>query len=447
MHIPTADELRERGEGQSVLQHATAVKTARNCHYEKAQWYERRQSAGSDLNQSEQRAWKAHLEQVDELSHLLEDIENSPEGRVVDYSQLIHTGDDAGPGYHTGGGNTYRPDDHRTSWVRDLIAANLRGNPDARERLTRNNTEVSAEFRALSNTGTAGGEWVPPLHLIREGMRLARAGRVVANQLNTQTLPAGTDSITLPRIATGTAAAQQATENTAVQATDATTGSITADIATIAGQQILSVQLVDQSPVSMDQLILQDLLAALAVEVDKFAIANNATNKLGLLSVSGVNAVTYTDENPTVAELYPKVADAIQQISTGRFLPPSKVFMHPRRWAWFTAAADTTGRPSSSPPRRCHPTCSPPWATSLPKDSSGRCRACPCSSTRTSPPTSAPAPTRTRSSSPAPRIKSCSSRYPAQTRSANPSPRSFRCCSSCTSTLRSTPRATRSRSA
>jgi len=50
-----------------------------------------------------------------------------------------------------------------------------------------------------------------------------------------------------------------------------------------------------------------------------------------------------------VAEAYSKIADAIQKVHTNRFMEPQVIVMHPRRWAWITAAADTTGRPLVSP--------------------------------------------------------------------------------------------------
>jgi hypothetical protein len=50
-----------------------------------------------------------------------------------------------------------------------------------------------------------------------------------------------------------------------------------------------------------------------------------------------------------VGELYPKLADAIQQIHTGRFMAADHIFMHPRRWAWFMAAVDTQQRPLAVP--------------------------------------------------------------------------------------------------
>lgn len=253
----------------------------------------------------------------------------------------------------------------QTSYFRDLFRAQMKGDSGAIQRLSRNDREVQdhlqriargaeeglegMEARALSTTDGAGGEFVPPLWMVNDYVALARGGRVIADQVRPMALPPGTDSISLPRVASGTAVAEQATQNTAVQNTDATTNSVTAAVATIAGQQVVAQQLLDQSPINMDQILLADLAADYAVKADTFVINNNAANKLGLLNVSGLNAVTYTDATPTTAELYPKVADGIQQIHTGRFLPGDKIFMHPRRWAWFTAAVDTAGRPLVTP--------------------------------------------------------------------------------------------------
>ncbi|MDV5147184.1 phage major capsid protein [Streptomyces sp. SBC-4] len=258
---------------------------------------------------------------------------------------------------------TYRKNG-QTSYFKDLYRAQVNGNRESVERLSRNDREVAErleriargaeqalkgleglEARALSTTDGAGGEFVPPLWMINDYIELARGGRVIADQVRPMALPPGTDSISLPRMASGTAVAEQTNQNTAVQNTDATTNSVTANVATISGQQVVSQQLLDQSPINMDQILLADLAADYAVKADVYVINNNATNKVGLLNVSGANAITYTDATPTVAELYPKGADAVQQVHTGRFLPADKHFMHPRRWGWMTAAVDTAGRP------------------------------------------------------------------------------------------------------
>jgi HK97 family phage major capsid protein len=237
--------------------------------------------------------------------------------------------------YRKGGGQSY---------FRDLFRAQQRGDHEAIDRLQRNDREVM-EKRALTTTDGAVGEFVPPLWMVDEYVKLARAGRVVADQIAHQPLPGGTDSINLPKLTGGTSTAEQATQNAAVSNTDATSSSVTAAVATVAGQQVVSQQLLEQSPINMDSILLGDLAADYAVRLDTFVINNNAANKRGLLNASGINAITYTDATPTVGEAYSKVGDGIQQIHTGRFLPPDKIFMHPRRWAWYTVSLDTAGRP------------------------------------------------------------------------------------------------------
>lgn len=227
------------------------------------------------------------------------------------------------------------------SYFRDLTTLNLNrgGRGQAEERLARSMQET----RALTTVDGAGGDFVPPVWLIDQFVELARAGRVVADQIRSLPLPPGTDTIALPRLATGTATAEQTTQNTAVQNTDATTGNVQAAVATIAGQQVVSVQLIEQSPVNMDEVLLADLAADYAIKLDTFVINNNATNKVGLLNVSGVNAVSITAT--TATGLYAALANGIQLINTNRFMPGDKIFMHPRRWAFLLAAVDTAGRP------------------------------------------------------------------------------------------------------
>jgi HK97 family phage major capsid protein len=160
----------------------------------------------------------------------------------------------------------------------------------AQERLARNNREVAVESRALTTTDGAGGDFVPPLWMINEYVELARTARPTADRVRNEVLPTGTDQVNVPKIATGTAVAEQATQNTAVQNTDATTSSVAANVATLAGQQVVALQLIEQSPINLDTILLADLAADYAAKVDLFVLNNNATNKKGLLQESGTNA-------------------------------------------------------------------------------------------------------------------------------------------------------------
>lgn len=239
--------------------------------------------------------------------------------------------------YRSGGENSY---------FRDLAMANVRSDRDAADRLFRNDKMVK-DVRAINTTDTSGGDFVPPIYLVEQFIKFARAGRVIADQTTKQALPAGTDSINLPKIATGSATAIQSSQGGAIQQTDIVTSTVTGPVVTIAGGQTVSLQLLEQSPVNMDEVLLQDLAADYAAKLDAQVISGSGSSgqMTGLLTVSGTNSVTYTSTQPTAAGLYSKVADAVQQIHSKRFLPATHIFMHPRRWAFLLAAVDSSNRP------------------------------------------------------------------------------------------------------
>jgi HK97 family phage major capsid protein len=231
------------------------------------------------------------------------------------------------------------------SYFRDLHLSRNKGNREATDRLERNDKGRAAETRAITTVNGAGGEFVPPLWLEEQFVKLARPGRITANLIQNQPLPAGTDSINIPKVATGTAVAVQATQNTGVQQTDLTTTSISSGITTIAGGQTVSLQLMEQSPLNIDDIILGDLAAAYAVAYNTQVLSGSGSggNQKGIFTLSGTNAVGIT--LTTAAGFYSAVANAIQQVHTNRFLPPSAIVMHPVRWAWLTAQVDSANRP------------------------------------------------------------------------------------------------------
>ncbi|WOX09171.1 phage major capsid protein [Streptomyces sp. N50] len=239
----------------------------------------------------------------------------------------------------------------RSSYFQDLARVRLGQDDDgsAMQRLQRHATDVATgqEYRDLNRTDGNGGYAVPPAWLMGEFVELARAGRAYANVVNGQPMPGGTDSINIPKVATGSATAIQTADNGAVQETDITDTFINAPVRTIAGQQDVAIQLLDQSPVSFDQVIFRDLTADFATKLDLQVISGSGSSGqvTGVRGTSGITTIAYTSGSPTVAGVYSKIADAVQRVHTTRFMPPTVIVMHPRRWAWFLAAADSAGRP------------------------------------------------------------------------------------------------------
>lgn len=237
------------------------------------------------------------------------------------------------------------------SYLQDLmrVQLNMDGDGGAHERLRRHATDVETdpEYRDLTRTDGAGGYFVPPLWLMSQYIDLARAGRAYANLCNGEALPPGTDSINIPKVATGTATGVQTADNGAVSETDLTDDFVTAPVRTIAGQQDIAIQLLDQSPISFDQVVFRDLVADYATKADLQVISGSGLSGqvTGVRSTSNIITITYTNATPTVAQLYSKIADAVQRVHTQRFMPPTAIVMHPRRWAYLLAASDSNGRP------------------------------------------------------------------------------------------------------
>lgn len=231
------------------------------------------------------------------------------------------------------------------SFVTDAFRAQFRNDPQAQARISRHQAEMEdIEGRDVATSAFAG--LVVPQYLTDFYAPLARAGRVTANLCRSVPLPDAGMTVNISRITTGTATAVQASENSAVQETDIDDTLLTVDVRTIAGQQDVSRQAVERGTL-IDQVVLEDLAGSYAAALDAQVINGSGSSgqMLGILGTSGINAVTYTDASPTVAEAFPKIADAIQQINTARYLPADVIVMHPRRWGWFTAAVDTQTRP------------------------------------------------------------------------------------------------------
>lgn len=218
---------------------------------------------------------------------------------------------------------------------------------EAREHRTGRAQALEFEQRDLTRVDGAGGEFVPPLWMMEDFISLARGGRITADLCRGIPLPAGTDSINLPKVATGTSTAMQTADNAAVSETDATTTSVSGAVKTAAGQQDVALQLLEQSPLAFDQIIFEDLADDHAVLVNTQVINGSAAagQVRGILQITAVDTTAYTDASPTLPELYPKVADSLNEVATNRLRPATALIMHTRRWFWMAAALDANNRP------------------------------------------------------------------------------------------------------
>lgn len=304
------------------------------------------------VHASEERAFAAMKTQMAEVDERLAEITDNEQREARAAACRAQSGmggvQSFGPAYANGPGTYQRGNPGGPSFFKDLINARS-GDYEAVQRLHQNN----AEARAIGNTGATGGsgaEFAPPEWLVSEFVKLARPGRITADLLNVKPLPAGVSSINIPKILTGTATAIQSTQNTQLPEVDITTASVTSPITTIGGKQVVSQQLLDQSAIPFDEMILGDLAADYARQLDLQVIggSGSAGQLRGLLGVTGATAVTFAQATPAVmgaGGLYSKLGQLSELVHSTRFLPLTHWVMHPRRWAWIATAQDTTGRP------------------------------------------------------------------------------------------------------
>ena len=240
------------------------------------------------------------------------------------------------------------PDMYRKGGDHSFIADAWRsrqGDFKAQERIGKHQEHESRDIGTGAFTGL-----VVPQYLVDEFAPIARAGSPLYNAVPKKPLPDFGMKVEVSRITTGSAAAEQASQNSAIQETNMDDTLLTVNVDTVAGQQDVSRQALErggQPGFSLENIIFQDLVSAYYTKLDNLMINGSGSSgqPLGISQVSGINQTTYTDASPTVAELYPKLADAVQEINSNRFAPATAIVMHPRRWGFLTAGVDTTNRP------------------------------------------------------------------------------------------------------
>jgi HK97 family phage major capsid protein len=241
------------------------------------------------------------------------------------------------------------------SYFRDLFEARQEGNADAADRLRRNDRQTAdlREKRALNTSAGTVGEFAPPLWLVDEFVALARPGRKFADSIGPAALPKSVSSVNLPKVSGGTSTAVQATQNSALSQTDMTSTSVTSGISTIGGKQVVSLQLLNQSGIPFDEVILTDLAQDYAKQFDNQSLnGSGASGQLNgvytYFAASGTVNTTWTQATPAVGGaggFYSKLFSACSSIESARFMAPDTVWMHPRRWNWILSSSDSNNRP------------------------------------------------------------------------------------------------------
>lgn len=212
---------------------------------------------------------------------------------------------------------------------------------EASSRLARHMQEERVEraqyFSRAVGTGAFTGLTIPQ-YLTDLYAPATAALRPFADACNRHPLPDQGMSVNISRITTASTATLQAAENDAVSETNMDDTLLTANVQTAAGQQSISRQAIERGT-GIEDVVMSDLFARVATQLDT-TLLNQATN--GMTNVA--TAVSYTDANPTGAELYPKLlgAAAGAEAALLAMAKPNIAVMHSRRWYWLTSQMSAT---------------------------------------------------------------------------------------------------------
>jgi HK97 family phage major capsid protein len=230
------------------------------------------------------------------------------------------------------------------NFLNDAMKAQFGNDYEARERIQRHQNEMSVEMRAASTSSFDG--LVVPQYLVDLYAPLARAGRPFADAARKHTMPQQGMSVVISRITTGTDVAYQTSQNTAAVTQDPDDTTLTVNINTIAGQNSVSKQALMRG-YNIENIVLGDLIRAYNTKLDNSLLNGTGSNgqPLGLAGMTTGILVTYTATTGTVAGVFPKIADAIQQVQSTIYASPNAIIMHPRRLGFFLAGLDGSNRP------------------------------------------------------------------------------------------------------
>lgn len=231
-------------------------------------------------------------------------------------------------------------------FLSDVARAQFMGDGEAQARLTRHMTEERVEREAAGrpliarSSGTANfAGLVVPQYLVDAAATFARGGRPFADACRRHDLPEQGMTVNISKITTGSSVALQANEGSSVSETDIDDTLLSIPVLTAAGSQSISRQAIERGS-GVEDITIQDLFSEYNRNLDSTLINQAST---GLTNVA--TGITYTDTDPTVAELYPKLLQGPAAVEAALLdADPGNTIavMHSRRWYWLNAALSSS---------------------------------------------------------------------------------------------------------
>jgi len=303
----------------------------------------------SEIELANIQALKLEVEKLDERIAQIAEIEtrNQANAEIAARINVATTSTPVGgakvtkeePTYHARGQHDF---------LSDAMAAEFGNSYEARERISRYQNECRLEKRDSGSSNFAG--LVVPQFLVDAFAPLRRAGRPVLDISAKPALPAQGMTVNIGRLTTGVTTTTQASENAAPTESSPDDTLLAINVITNAAMFDISKQAFLRGT-GIENMLLGDAIRSYHTKLDALAINGSGSSgePTGILNTSGINSVTYTDANPTYAEAFPKIVQAITDISSNFFGGATHIVMHPSLIGCFLRVLDTTNRPIFMP--------------------------------------------------------------------------------------------------
>jgi Phage capsid family len=204
-------------------------------------------------------------------------------------------------------------------------------------------------------TATASGEgaaFVTPVYFLQGYPPYREAGRAFADAANAQTLPDYGMTIYMPKPNTNAKVSKQ-TEGSGVAEKVPATEYLSASVETLAGEVIVSQQLLDRAGpnFAFDQLVFDQLERDYAPQLDTFTLEQALASPVNNESWTGNSGTFELTVKGKAGGFFGQLEKLKSEIRTGSgtFLNPTHLFLTPTRWGYVSAFADENGRSLITP--------------------------------------------------------------------------------------------------
>jgi HK97 family phage major capsid protein len=298
----------------------------------------------SNLSDSETEVFRELADQISDVESRLDDADRSDTMRGA--ADRLWNSSQASQGFQTRGYDDYS--DRRHSYVRDVISSVTPAVDTSGEGRARLN---SLEARDVSGLTSSSAFDVPQFLLDLFG-RVSRPNAPLYSLLNKVTLTGPT--VKTPKIESpGNTGSVQSAENATISTTEWTDEYITVTPKTYVSASFISDQALSLSPVALDSILLEDLSAALAVELEVATLYDAQFGLDTLATSTGTVFNTSGSDTPSVLSAF---AHAINVIATTRYNTSGLIAItHPSVILHQTSHVDSTGRPIYLGPNSFNP--------------------------------------------------------------------------------------------